>query len=85
MLAVIVLTAIAAADLLAGEALWRRVVIGVFCALTYLVAGFYGEGAFKEMIMAGLLLGFVLALEQAQAAWPEATERRRFLLVLRPG
>jgi hypothetical protein len=85
LLAVIVLTALAAADLLAGEALWRRVVIGVLCSLTYLVAGFYGEGAFKETIMAGLLLGFVLQLEQLRIRWPESTPRRRFMLALPPG
>jgi hypothetical protein len=85
MIAVIVLTALAGADLLPAESLWRRVVIGVLCALTYLVAGFYGEGAFKEMIMAGLLLGFVLTLEQLHAGWSEATETRRFLLTLPAG
>jgi hypothetical protein len=85
LLAVIVLTALAAADLLAAEALWRRVVIGVLCSLTYLVAGFYGEGAFKETIMAGLLVGFVLQLEQLRARWMESTPRRRFMLTLPAG
>ena len=85
MLAVIALTAMAGSELLAGEALWRRVVIGVFCALTYLVVGFYGEGAFKEVIMAGLLLGFVLALGRVRAGWASATETRRFLLTLPAG
>ena len=85
MLAVIVLTAMAGGALLPGESLWRRIVIGVMCALTYLVAGVYGEGAFKEMIMAGLLLAFVLALEQVRGGWAGATERRRFLLTLPAG
>jgi hypothetical protein len=82
MLAVVVLTALSAGDLLAAEALWRRVVIGVLCSLTYLVAAFYGEGAFKETIMAGLLLGFVAHLEQVRARWGEATPPRRFALTL---
>ena len=85
LLAVVVLTAIAAGDLLAGEALWRRVTIGCLCSLTYLVAAYYGEGAFKETIMAGLLLGFVLQLEQLRSRWPGATERGRFGLTLPAG
>ncbi len=85
LLAVVVLTAIAAGDLLAAEALWRRVIIGGLCSLTYLVASFYGEGAFKETILAGLLLGFVLHLEQVRWQWAEATRRRRFGFALPAG
>ncbi len=85
LMAVVVLTALGAADLAASEALWRRVVIGGLCSLTYLVAAFYGEGAFKETIMGGLLLGFVLHLEQVRARWLEATRPRRFGLVLPAG
>ena len=72
LLAVVVLTAVAAGDFLAAERLWRRVAIGGLCSLTYLVAAFYGEGAFKETIMAGLLLGFVLHLEQMRSRWAGA-------------
>jgi hypothetical protein len=85
LLAVVAVTALAAADLLASEPLWRRVVIGVLCSLTYLVASFYGEAAFKETIMAGLLLGFVLHLEQVRAYWAKAAAARRFGLVLPAG
>ncbi len=85
LLAVVVLTALAAGDLLAGEALGRRAIIGCLCSLTYLVAAFYGEGAFKETIIAGLLLGFVLHLEQLRSRWVDATERGRFGLALPAG
>ena len=70
---------------MAAERLWRRVAIGGLCSLTYLVAAFYGEGAFKETIMAGLLLGFVLHLEQMRSRWADATEGGRFGLVLPAG
>ena len=65
LIAVVPITAIAAAGLLAGQALWRRTLLGVVCSLTYLVAAFYGEGAFKETIMAALLFGFVAYLSRS--------------------
>src|SRR5581483_11492514 len=44
LVAVMVLTAIAAGDVLRAEALWRRAVVGVLCGAGYLVAAYYGEG-----------------------------------------
>ena len=85
LLAVVALTAMAAADLLASEALWRRAIIGALCSLAYLVAAFYGEAAFKETIMAGLLLAFVLHLEQVSGEWAGATRPRRFGMTLPAG
>jgi hypothetical protein len=85
LLASVCLIALVAADVLAGQALWRRVVVGVTCSLTYLIASYYGEGAFKETIMAGLLLGFVLYLEQIKDRLGAASPFMRFRLVLPAG
>jgi hypothetical protein len=79
------LIAVAAGDLLAHESLWRRVIVGVLCSLTYIVASYYGEGSFKEPIMAGLLLGFVLHLEQVKERWGAASPARRCGLLIPAG
>ncbi len=63
LLAVVVITAMVAAGVLGNRRPWRRILVGVMCALAYLAAAYYGEGAFKETVMAVLLLAFVLALE----------------------
>lgn len=85
LMATVSLIALAAADVLAKEALWRRAVVGVLCSLTYLVASYYGEGSFKEPIMAGFLLGFVLHLEQVKARWSEESPAARCGLVIPAG
>jgi hypothetical protein len=85
LVSVVVLTAIVAGDALGGEALWRRLVIGVLGAAGYLVAAYYGEGAFKETIMAGLLLAFALHLQQIRARWGPAPHITRFAMVLPAG
>ena len=85
LVATVCLTALVAAGVVGKEVLWRRTVVGVLCSLTYLVAAYYGEGSFKETIMAGLLLAFVLHLEQVRARWSEAGAARRTLLVLPAG
>jgi hypothetical protein len=85
MIAVVVLTALTAANVLAGHALWRRVVVGVMSSLTYLVASYYGEGAFKETIMAALLLAFVLHLEQVRKLWATASPFLRWRLLIPAG
>jgi hypothetical protein len=82
LVAIVPITALVAAGLVAAEALWRRVVIGLMCSLTYLVAAFYAEGAFKELILAGLLLASVVHLEQARARWSEADTGMRWRSVL---
>lgn len=73
------LTALAATGLLAGQAAWRRIAVGVFCAVTLLVAAYYGEGAFKETIMAGFLLAFVVHLDQVRAGWSSTADPRQWL------
>jgi hypothetical protein len=85
LVAVVPITALAAAGLLADQALWRRAMIGVMCSLAYLVAAYYGEGAFKETIMAGLVLASVVHVEQVRAGWNEATTAIRWRLVLIAG
>ena len=84
MMTIIVLMAVVAANVLAGQSLWRRVVVALACSLAYLVAAFYGEGAFKETIMALLLLAFALHLEQVSDRWPQARGAMRWRLVTRP-
>jgi hypothetical protein len=82
LVAIVPITALVAGGVLAGEALWRRVVVGLMCSLPYLVAAYYGEGAFKETTMAGLLLAFVVHLEQSRARWSETSGTTRWRLML---
>lgn len=69
LVAIVPITALTAQGAVSDQALWRRAVVALMCALGYLVASYYGEGAFKETIMAGLLLAFVLHVEQVQSRW----------------
>ena len=85
LMATVVITALVAADVVAKEAMWRRAIVGVLCALTYLAAAYYGEGSFKEPIVAGLLLAFVLHLEQVRARWSQAGPAARCGLVIPAG
>lgn len=82
LIATVGITALTAAEVLATESLWRRAVVGLLCSLPYLVASYYGEGAFKETIMAALLLAFVLHLEQVRTRWGEASAATRWRLVV---
>jgi hypothetical protein len=68
LLAIVVITAMVAAGVLGNRPRWRRIVTGVMCSLAYLAAAYYGEGAFKETVMAVLLLAFVLSLEHLSGA-----------------
>jgi hypothetical protein len=81
LLAVVPITALVAAGALARQAYWRRFVVGILCSIPYLVAAYYAEGAFKETIMASLLLAFVIHLEQAQSRWASAGTAARWWLV----
>lgn len=84
LLAVAPLTAMAAAGFLRGQALWRRVLIGLLTSCAYLAAAYYGEGAFKETIMGGLLVAFVVYVGSLPEGWRWASARDRWLSVL-PG
>jgi hypothetical protein len=82
LLAIVAITALVAAGVLADQALWRRALIGLMCSLAYLAAAYYAEGSFKETIMAGLLLGFVVHCEQVRARWNGADAATRWRSML---
>ncbi len=81
LIATLVIIALVGSAALRGEAGWKRVVTGVLAALFYLVAAYYAEGAFKEPLLAVLLLAFVLQLEEVREEWATSTARP----VWRPG
>jgi hypothetical protein len=81
LLAIVAITALVGRGVLPGASLWRRALLGLFCSLTYLLAAYYAEGAFKETIMALLLLGFVVHLEQGSTQWAQARTLTRWWLV----
>jgi hypothetical protein len=76
LIAIVVITALVAANALRGEAGWKRVIAGVLGALVYLVAAYYAEGAFKEPLMGLFLLAMVLSLERVRARWAARTFSR---------
>ncbi len=80
LLATVSITALVGSGVIGREALWRRTVVGLVCALGYLLASYYAEGAFKETIMALLVLGFAVHLEQASARWKAVTGIARWWL-----
>jgi hypothetical protein len=47
----------------------RRIAAALVVGLPYLVASYYAQGAFKELIQALLVLAFVLALRESTRAW----------------
>ena len=81
-LAVVAIVALVAAGLLANSSLLKRILVALLCSLPYLVAAYYGEGAFKETIMAALLLAFVVHMEQVQSLWAEAGWSRRWRVLI---
>jgi hypothetical protein len=48
-----------------------RVAGALLVGLAYVVASYFAQGAFKEMMQALFLLGFVLALRETDRAWSE--------------
>jgi hypothetical protein len=60
------LTALAA---FADQPTWRRTAAALVVGLAYLVASYYAQGAFKEVIQALLVLAFVLALRESTRTW----------------
>ncbi len=82
LIAIAPLTALTGMGVLANQATWRRMVTGLFCGLVFLVSGYYGEGAFKETAMAGLLLAFVVHLEQVRRSWTGLADARQWLRLL---
>jgi len=82
LVAIVAITALVAQRVIADQALWRRVVVALTCSLGYLVAAYYGEGAFKETIMAALVLAFVLHMEQVTAGWGHGNAVARWRHIL---
>jgi hypothetical protein len=66
------LTALAGMGVLVGQAAWRRMLVAALCGLTFLAVAYYGEGAFKETLMAGILFAFVVHLDQVRRHWTGA-------------
>ncbi|HEX6687876.1 MAG TPA: hypothetical protein VF085_04335 [Solirubrobacterales bacterium] len=60
------LTALAA---FAEPPAWRRTGAALLVGLPYLVASYFAQGAFKEVIQALLVLAFVLALRESTRTW----------------
>jgi hypothetical protein len=60
------LTAIAT---FADQRRWRNAATALLVGLPYLVASYYAQGAFKEVIQALLVLAFVLALRESTRTW----------------
>ncbi len=60
------LTALAA---FAGQPPIRRTAAALLVGLPYLVASYFAQGAFKEVIQALFVLAFVLALRESTRAW----------------
>jgi hypothetical protein len=82
LVAIVPITALVAAGVLPQAALWRRAIVGLMCSIPYLFAAYYAEGAFKEMIMAALLLAFVVHLSQVGPEWREARGTARWRLLV---
>jgi len=66
------LTALAAFP---AQSQWRRTTAALVVGLPYLVASYYAQGAFKELIQALLVLAFVLALRESTRTWSSLTLR----------
>lgn len=60
------LTALAA---FSDQPWWRRTAAALLVGLPYLVASYFAQGAFKEVIQALFVLAFVLALRESTRTW----------------
>ncbi len=60
------LTALAA---FSDQPWWRRTAAALLVGLPYLVASYFSQGAFKEVIQALFVLAFVLALRESTRTW----------------
>lgn len=76
LVAIIIITALVGAAALHEEAGWKRLVVGVLAGLLYMVAAYYGEGAFKEPLLGLLLLAMVLQFEEARSVWVASSRDR---------
>ena len=65
-------TALVGAAALPGDRAWKKPIAGVLAALLYLMAAYYAEGAFKELLMGMFLLAIVLQAERLRVDWRRA-------------
>ena len=73
--AVAVLAAPTALAAFADQPPLRRTGAALLVGLPYLVASYFAQGAFKEIVQALLVLAFVLALRESGRAWSESPLR----------
>jgi hypothetical protein len=66
------LTALAA---FADQPRWRGTAAALLVGLPYLVASYFAQGAFKEVIQALFVLAFVLAMRESTRTWSHLTLR----------
>jgi hypothetical protein len=70
-----IIAPLAALAAFADQPKWRRTAAALVVGLAYLVASYYAQGAFKEVIQALLVLAFVLALRESTRTWSQLTLR----------
>ena len=70
-IAAVVLVPLTALAAFAEQPAWRRTAAALLVGLPYLVASYYAQGAFKEVIQAFFVLAFVLALRESTRTWQD--------------
>jgi hypothetical protein len=68
-LAAAVLAPLTALTAFADQPRWRGIAAALLVGLPYLVASYFAQGAFKEVIQALFVLAFVLALRESIRSW----------------
>jgi hypothetical protein len=74
-IAATILAALTALAAFTDQPLWRRTPAALLLGLPYLVASYYAQGAFKEVIQALFVLAFVLSLRESTRTWRHLTLR----------
>lgn len=69
LIATLIITALVAAAALRHDSPWKIPLVGVMGSLLYLVAAYYAEAAFKEMLVGLFLLALVLHLKEVRTEW----------------
>ncbi|HET8862753.1 MAG TPA: hypothetical protein VFM94_05845 [Solirubrobacterales bacterium] len=70
-IAAAVLAPLTALTAFADHPPWRRTAAALLVGLPYLVASYYAQGAFKEVVQALFVLAFVLALRESTRTWQD--------------
>ena len=68
-IAAAVIAPLTALTAFAGQPKWRRTAAALVVGLAYLIASYYAQGAFKEVVEALFVLAFVLALRESARTW----------------